>query len=110
MEEGHLWRLSVTLCLKPAGGLTCHSASSFCRRLHAILLRACTHAPTQTGNTGRSVKSIGDLARGWIGCGRSGEGLGFVTLRDGDEEEDGLAMPRRGCCGGGRGGEERKGI
>jgi len=36
----YLWRLSVTLCLKPVGGLTCHSTSSFWRRLQAILLRA----------------------------------------------------------------------
>jgi hypothetical protein len=28
---GHLWRLPVTLCLKPEGGLTCHPATSFCR-------------------------------------------------------------------------------
>lgn len=56
MGEGHLWRLSVTLCLKPAGGLTCHSASSFCRRLHAILLRACTRAPMRTHTNGEHTK------------------------------------------------------
>lgn len=40
------------------------------------------------------------------------DGLGFITFRDGKEEEDGLAMPRRGCRGRGDGrtGEERKGI
>lgn len=37
-QGGNLWRLSVTLCLNPAGGLTCHSTSSFWRRLQAILL------------------------------------------------------------------------
>lgn len=36
-----LCRLSVTLCLKPVGGLTCHSTSSFWSRLEAILLRTC---------------------------------------------------------------------
>jgi hypothetical protein len=41
-ERRHLWRLSETLCLNPAGGLSCHSASSFCSRLQAILLSACT--------------------------------------------------------------------
>ena len=41
-KKRHLWRLSETLCLNPAGGLTCHSASSFCSRLQAILLSACT--------------------------------------------------------------------
>jgi len=41
-KERHLWRLSETLCLNPAGGLSCHSASSFCSRLQAILLSACT--------------------------------------------------------------------
>jgi len=29
----------VTLCLKPVGGLTCHSTSSFWSLLQAILLR-----------------------------------------------------------------------
>jgi hypothetical protein len=58
--------------LKPAGGLTCHSESSFCRRLHAILLSACTPAthearsPTHTEGGGRKISRI-DLARGWIG-------------------------------------------
>lgn len=40
IEMRNLWRLSVTLCLNPCGGLTCHSTSSFWIRLQAILLRA----------------------------------------------------------------------
>lgn len=72
----HLWRLSVTLCLKPEGGLTCHSASSFCSRLHAILLSTCTntHTHTQTAQREREKKppkqitanrGVGEMGSGW---------------------------------------------
>jgi hypothetical protein len=41
---GHLWRLSVTLCLKPEGGLTCHPATSFRRtRRRAVPARSREH-------------------------------------------------------------------
>jgi hypothetical protein len=36
------------------------------------------------------------------------DGLGFITFRDGKEEEDGLAMPRRGCRGRGDGRREER--
>ena len=47
---GYLWRLSVTLCLKPVGGLTCHSTSSFWSLLQAILLRFWTPNPIKIKN------------------------------------------------------------
>jgi hypothetical protein len=71
---------------KAAGGLSCHSASSFCSRLQAILLSACT------GEKG-SIELLAELRRkthrrGAAPGGESG-GLGggeTGTFREGEEE------------------------
>jgi hypothetical protein len=105
----HLWRLSETLYLKPAGGPTCHSASSFCSRLQAILLSACPHhAKKGIFSTNRAreqpIRRLLHVRRiRWIG----GEGvLGFDTFRDAVEE---LVMVRRSCRGRGKRRRQRRG-
>lgn len=73
------------------------AAGDLAQSLHARTHVCGERNPDKGVETARSVKSNGDLARGWIGCGRSGDGLEILTFREGDE--DGLAMPGRDCPG-----------
>lgn len=74
----------MTLCLKPAGGFNCHSASSFCSLLQAILLKA--YARTKSKLIENEIKIIRaeDKTNRFIWSER-GWGWEGETLRDGAE-------------------------
>jgi hypothetical protein len=105
-RKSHLWRLSETLCLNPAGGLSCHSASSFCSRLQAILLSACTRGkgsielqPNREGKPTacRRIGRIGGKGVRYLSGRRGGARHGGGVLGEGNRivEEDGRRRRRR---------------